>query len=258
MTSRNVMVTGASRGIGRAIAVALGGMKANVVVNYNSNQQAAEETAGDIVKAGGKAIIVKADVGNLNDHARLLEEASKAFGAIDLLVNNAGIAPKVRADMLEMQPESFDGLLSTNLRGPYFLTQRVAKQMIEDRSRFAEDVLPAIVNISSISAFTVSVNRAEYCIAKAGLSMMTQLFAARLAEHRIHVYEIRPGVIATDMTGPVKEKYDKLIAEGLFPIRRWGQPADIAMAVVAIAEGRLSYSTGQVLEIDGGFHIPRL
>ncbi len=258
MTTRNVIVTGASRGIGRAIAVALGTLKANVVVNYNSNQQAADETASEIVKAGGRAIIVKADVGNLADHDRLMNDAVKAFGAIDLLVNNAGIAPKVRADMLDMQPDSFDSLLTTNLRGPYFLTQRVAKQMVEKRGGFANDILPAIVNISSISAFTVSVNRAEYCIAKAGLSMMTQLYAARLAEHRIHVYEIRPGVIATDMTGPVKEKYDKLIAEGLFPIRRWGQPGDIAQAVVAIAEGRLSYSTGQVLEIDGGFHIPRL
>lgn len=219
-TNRTAIVTGASRGIGRGV--------------------------------------VQADIGNLGDHQKVLDAALNHFGRVDLLVNNAGVAPKVRADLLETGEESYDRLMDTNLKGPFFLTQLVAKDMIARRSQYLADQPPAIVNITSISAYTVSINRGEYCISKAGLAMMTQLFATRLAEHEINVYEIRPGVIATDMTGPVKEKYDKLIAEGLFPLRRWGQPQDIAKAVVAVASGLLPYSTGQVIDIDGGFHMTRL
>ena len=198
------------------------------------------------------------------------------FGRIDLLVNNAGVAPNVRADILEAGEESFDRLININLKGPYFLTQLVALQMIKqvegggERRKAKHEMnldssLPSppspsgmIVTISSISAYTASVNRGDYCIAKAGLGMMTALYATRLAEYGINVYEIRPGVIATDMTGPVKDKYDKLIAAGLTPIQRWGQPDDVGKAVVAIAGGLLPFSTGEVINVDGGFHLRRL
>jgi NAD(P)-dependent dehydrogenase (short-subunit alcohol dehydrogenase family) len=251
--SRTAIVTGASRGIGRAIAVALAGDRFNVVVNYNSNRDAADECARQIDAAGGRAHLVQGDIGKLADHERLVSEAAGAFGGIDLLVNNAGVAPKVRADMLAMGEDSYDHVLDTNLKGPFFLTQRVANHMIESRRP------GSIVNISSISAYTASVNRAEYCLAKAGIAMMTSLFAARLADHAINVYEVRPGIIATDMTSGVKDKYDKLILQdGITPIRRWGQPDDVARAVLAVARGLLPFSTGQVLDVDGGFHVQRL
>lgn len=253
---RTAMVTGASRGIGRAIAVALGGAGFNVVINYNSNAAAAEEAAKLVRDSGGggDAHIVQCDIGNCSDHAKVVDAAYERFGSLDLLVNNAGVAPKVRADLLEMGEESWDYVLDTNLRGPFFLTQLVANRMIAAKVSGG-----AIVSVSSISAYTASVNRGEYCVAKAGISMMTQLFAARLAEHGINVYEVRPGIIATDMTGPVKAKYDKLILEdGITPIRRWGQPEDVAKAVLAVAEGRLPFSTGEVLNVDGGFHLRTL
>lgn len=256
---RTAIVTGGSRGIGRAIAVALGTAGCRVVVNFNSNKAAASECAAEIERAGGQAMTVQADIGSTAGRAQLVEEAVGRFGVIDLLVNNAGIAPKVRADLLETAEASFDDLISTNLKGPFFLTQVIARHMIERRGEMPPDVQPAIINISSISAYTASINRGEYCISKSGVAMMTQLFAVRLAEHGINVYEVRPGVIATDMTGPVKAKYDKLILEdGLLPIRRWGQPEDVAKAVTAIASGALPYSTGQVIDVDGGFHIRRL
>jgi 3-oxoacyl-[acyl-carrier protein] reductase len=187
------------------------------------------------------------------DRERLVAETVKNFGRIDLLVNNAGVAPKVRADLLDAGEESFDRLININLKGPYFLTQLVARHMIEQ----AETVTnPKIITISSISAYTASLNRGDYCVAKAGLAMATQLYAARLAEHGINVYEIRPGIIETDMTGAVKEKYDDLIFnEGITPIRRWGQPEDVGKAVVAVATDLLPFSTGQVIDVDGGFHL---
>ena len=253
--TRCAIVTGGSRGIGRAVAVALGGAGWRVVINYHSNAAAAEEAAGLVRQAGGEAAIIQADIGNLAQHAAVVDAAVSRFGRIDLLVNNAGVAPKVRADLLEMGEESWDYVVDTNLKGPFFLSQRVARAMID------AGTAGQIVTIGSISAFTASINRGEYCIAKAGLGMMTALFATRLAEHGINVYEIRPGVIATDMTGPVKAKYDKLILEderGITPIRRWGQPEDIAAAVLAVAEGRFPFSTGQVFNVDGGFHLHRL
>jgi 3-oxoacyl-[acyl-carrier protein] reductase len=257
--ARTALVTGASRGIGRGIAVGLGAAGFQVAINYNASAEAARECAGLVEAAGGKALTVQADIGRGEDRLRLFGKVVGVFGRIDLLVNNAGVAPRVRADLLETSEQSFDDLLATNLKGPFFLTQLVARHMIERQGRQAEDVPPAIVNISSISAYTASTNRGEYCLSKAGVAMMTQLFAARLAEHGINVYEIRPGIIATDMTGPVKAKYDKLIhEEGLLPIRRWGQPEDVAKAVVAIATGALPYSTGQVIDVDGGFHVRRL
>ncbi len=258
---RTAIVTGASRGIGRAIAVALGGAGFNVVLNYNSNAAAADEAAKLVKDAGGDAATIQCDIGRCNDHAKVVDLAYERFGSLELLVNNAGVAPKVRADLLEMGEESWDHVLDTNLRGPFFLSQLAAKRMISTAKQRDghPSAFQAIVNISSVSAYTASVNRGEYCIAKAGISMMTRLLAARLAEHGINVYEVRPGIIATDMTGAVKAKYDRLILEeGILPIRRWGQPDDVAKAVLAVAEGRLPYSTGEVLNVDGGFHLRTL
>jgi 3-oxoacyl-[acyl-carrier protein] reductase len=249
------LVTGASRGIGRAIALALAGQKFSVVVNYAGNHAAAEEVCAKIGAMGAKSQAIQADISLPADRTRLVEEALKAFGRIDLLVNNAGVAPAKRADILDAtnaNEESFDRLININLKGPYFLTQLVANKMAAQKSG-------KIVNITSVSAYTASVNRGDYCIAKAGLSMMTKLFAARLAEFGINVYEIRPGVIETDMTGPVKAKYDELIFQkDLTPIHRWGQGEDVAKAVVAIATGLLPFSTGEVINVDGGFQLRRL
>lgn len=251
------IVTGASRGIGRAIAEALGSAGFNLVINYNANAAAADESAAAVKAAGGQAITVQADIGSTEDRQKLVDAAVAQFGSIELLVNNAGVAPKVRADLLETPEDSFDDVLGTNLKGPFYLTQLVAKRMIEQGANATQP--PAIVNIGSISAYTASVNRGEYCIAKAGIAMMTQLFAARLAEHGINVFEIRPGIIATDMTSGVQAKYDKLILEdGITPIRRWGKPSDIAKAVKAIAQGSFPFSTGEVINVDGGFHMHRL
>jgi NAD(P)-dependent dehydrogenase (short-subunit alcohol dehydrogenase family) len=252
------IVTGASRGIGRGIALALAGAGVDVVINYARNAAAAQEVADAVVALGAKAHPVAADIADAADRARLVEEAYQAFGSIDLLVNNAGVAPDVRADLLDAGEESFDRLIAINLKGPYFLTQLVARRMIEQVDTGAVTA-PKIVIVSSISAYTASVNRGDYCVAKAGLAMTTQLYAARLAAHGINVYEIRPGIIETDMTGPVKARYDKLILdEGLTPIRRWGQPEDVGRAVVAIAQDLLPFSTGQVIDVDGGFHLRTL
>ena len=260
---RCAIVTGGSRGIGRAIALALAAEGFDVVVNYARNAAAAEDVKREIEAQGRRALLVQADVSLTADRAKLVAETIAAFGHIDLLVNNAGVAPDVRADLLEASEESFDRLININLKGPYFLTQLVAREMIKQK---AEEKIgtgtissPAIVNITSVSAYAASVNRGDYCVAKAGLAMMTQLFASRLAEHGINVYEIRPGIIETDMTGPVKAKYDELIFEkDLTPIRRWGQTDDVAKAVVAIASGLLPFSTGEVINVDGGFHLRRL
>ncbi len=260
-TSRQIaIVTGASRGIGRGITLALAKAGFDCLINYASNRAAADEVAAEVAGLGGKTHLVQADISIARDRARILEEALAAFGRIDLLVNNAGVAPSVRADLLEASEESFDRLININLKGPYFLTQLVARQMLKQGADNVPGTSPAkIVNITSISAYTASINRGDYCIAKAGLAMMTQLYAARLADHGINVYEIRPGVIETDMTGPVKAKYDKMIfEEGLTPIRRWGKPEDVGRAVVAIATDLLPFSTGEVINVDGGFHTRRL
>jgi NAD(P)-dependent dehydrogenase (short-subunit alcohol dehydrogenase family) len=247
------LVTGASRGIGRGIALALARAGYDIVVNYVSNTAAAEEVGEEVEKTGAKAALVRADLALPADRTRLVAAAYEAFGGIDLLVNNAGVAPSVRADILDAGEESFDRLMAVNLKGPYFLTQQVARRMIDQRRP------GKIVTISSMSAYTASVNRGDYCIAKAGLSMLTKLFAARLAEHGINVYEVRPGIIATDMTGGVREKYDRLILdEGITPIRRWGTPDDVGKAVVAIATDLFPFSTGQVIDVDGGFHLRTL
>jgi NAD(P)-dependent dehydrogenase (short-subunit alcohol dehydrogenase family) len=259
------LVTGASRGIGRGIALELARIGRDVVVNYAANEAAARQTAADCVaaaKAAGqrtRAEICQADVSVAADRRKLIEFTREKFGRLDLLVNNAGVAPNVRADILEATEESFDRLIRTNVKGPYFLTQLAARWMIEQSKAAAPTARskPKIVTISSVSAYTASVNRGDYCISKAALSMLTPLFAARLAEHGINVYEIRPGIIATDMTGPVKEKYDALIRDGLTPIQRWGAPEDVGRAVAAIAQDLLPFSTGEVINVDGGFHLRR-
>ncbi len=249
------LVTGAGRGIGRGIALELARLGHHIVINYAGNSAAADECLEMVRAAGGDGITVQADVSSSDDRHRLVRETVEKYGRIDLLVNNAGVAPNVRADILEAGEESFDRLIGINLKGPYFLTQLVANQMISQNWR---EFAPQIVTISSISAYTASTNRGDYCIAKAGLGMLTALFAARLAEYGIGVYEIRPGVIATDMTGGVKEKYDKMIAEGAWPIKRWGEPSDIGRAVAAIARGDFPFSTGEVFNVDGGFHLRTL
>lgn len=259
------LITGASRGIGRGIALELAKAGHDLVINYAGNVEAARVTAGDCLAAARvagreiRAEICQGDISTNADRHKLISFTREKFGRLDLLVNNAGVAPNVRADILEAGEESFDRLIAINVKGPYFLTQLAAKWMIEEihNSKFKIQK-PKIITVSSISAYTASTNRGDYCVSKAALSMLTPLFAARLAELGINVYEIRPGVIATDMTGAVKEKYDKLIADGLTPIQRWGTPEDIGRAVAVIAGDAFPFSTGEVINVDGGFHLRRL
>ena len=253
------LITGASRGIGRGIALELAALGTHdLVINYAGNEKAALDTQAACQAAAGavRVEIIQGDISLAADRERMIAFVTDTFGRLDLLVNNAGVAPGVRADILEASEASFDRLININLKGPYFLTQRAAALMI--RSAPLSNAPRAVVNVTSISSFTASTNRGDYCIAKAGLSMMTRLYAVRLAGEGINVYEIQPGVIATDMTGAVKEKYDKLFADGLTPINRWGQPSDVGKAVAAVAMGHFPYSTGQVFEVDGGFHLHRL
>lgn len=236
------IVTGAASGIGLATAKKL--LEKGVCVVGMSRRDTMEDLGADFTYVSG-------DVGDSTDRDRLVNTALSKYGKVDILVNVAGVAPKVRADLLEMTEESYDYVMNINTKGTLFLTQRVAKEMIKNGSG-------SIVNISSMSAYTSSVNRGEYCISKAGASMITTLFADRLAEFGITVNEVRPGIIATDMTSKVQGKYDALIEGGLLPIGRWGRPEDIASAVWALCDGSLPYMTGQSINIDGGFHIRRL
>jgi 3-oxoacyl-[acyl-carrier protein] reductase len=258
------LVTGGSRGIGRGICLSLARAGFGVAINYTSDAEAAEEckrlcieAAPDAKKA--KLETVRADISDPKGRARLVEFIEREWGWIDVLVNNAGVAPNVRADLLEATEDSFDRLIAINLKGPYFLTQAVANYWVSGLQYLpAGRAKPKVINISSLSAYAASANRGDYCVSKAGLSMATQLFATRLAEYGINVYEVRPGIIATDMTAGVREKYDRMIAEGLTPIARWGTPEDVGHAVAAIAQGALPFSTGEVINVDGGFHIRRL
>jgi NAD(P)-dependent dehydrogenase (short-subunit alcohol dehydrogenase family) len=249
------MVTGGSRGIGRGIACALGRLGLELVVNYRSDQAAAEETIELALAAGASgARAIRADVSDVGEGARLIDAVMEQSGRIDVLVNNAGVAPRERLDLLETTPQSWDDVLATNLRGPFFLTQRAAKAMLECRAAG----LPGdrqIHFIGSISSVFVSVRRGEYCVSKAGLSMVAQLFAVRLAGEGIRVFDIRPGLIATDMTEPVRREYERRLAEGLAPINRWGTPEDVGQVVAALVAGHLPYATGNVLEVDGGLHL---
>ncbi len=257
MNKQTALVTGGSRGIGRAIVLELARRGWHVTFSFRSDRIAAEETLAVIQRANGSAEAVQADTGSEKDRQRLLAAALNHTGGLDLLVNNAGMAPRQRVDLLEISEDSFDEVMRTNLKGPFFLSVMAARAMIQQVQAGAP-YSPRIINIGSISAYTSSVRRGEYCLSKAGLGMMTSLFADRLASEGILVYELRPGIIDTEMTSGVHEKYDQLIEDGLLPIRRWGKPEDVARAVTAIAEGYLSYSTGEIINIDGGFHLRRL
>lgn len=251
------LVTGGSRGIGRATCVALAREGYTVVINYAGNLAAAEETLAEVEKAGGRGELCQADVGVREERALLLEFCMDTFGRLDVLVNNAAITSPERGDLLDVTEKAFDQVMKVNLKGPFFLSQAAAKLMIKLISD--KTILGGtIINMSSISAYASSTNRGEYCISKAGLSMATMVFADRLADEGIRVYEIRPGVIETDMTGPVHDKYTKRIREGLSPIRRWGKPQDVGKAVAMLARGDLAFSTGEVINVDGGFHFRRL
>lgn len=251
------IVTGSSRGIGRAVVEKLAALGHAVTVNYNSSRQAADTVVQQIEAQGGKAIAVKGNVGSSEDRQQLVEQTLANFGRLDVLVNNAGITSPGRLDLLDASEENWDLVLGTNLKGPFFLAQLAAREMIRliGKGRVRRG---SIVNVSSISAYAVSTNRADYCIAKAGMQMMTWLLADRLAEEKILVYEVCPGVIESDMTAPVKEKYDRLIAEGLTPIHRWGKPQDVANVVAALLRDEFSFCTGERINVDGGFHIRRL
>jgi NAD(P)-dependent dehydrogenase (short-subunit alcohol dehydrogenase family) len=251
-TSPVALVTGGSRGIGRGICVELARADYAVAVNYAANDEAARATRA--LLGAAPSLLCQADVGIAADRERLVDEVLAQWGRIDVLVNNAGITSVGRRDILEATEESWDRVLAVNLKGPYFLTQRVAREMVRRHGSLSN---PAIVNITSLSAYAASTNRGDYCISKAGLSTVTQLFALRLAEHGIRVFEVRPGVIDTDLTAVVHERYTQLIAEGLSPIRRWGTPADVGRAVVALATGAIPFSTGDMVNVDGGFHIRR-
>jgi 3-oxoacyl-[acyl-carrier protein] reductase len=249
------IVTGASRGIGRSIALELASLGYDLVVNRAQEQP--PEVLEEAGALGARCEFAPGSIAEADVRARIVELTKAKFSRCDMLVNNAGAAPLKRTDILQATEESFDRVVGINLKGPYFLTQLVANWMVEQRQQAPQRPL-RIVNIGSISAYTSSPSRGEYCISKAGVAMMTKLYADRLAEYDIGVFEISGGIIETDMTRVVKEKYDKLIAEGLTPTRRWGQPADLAKVVSAIAEGRLDFSTGTVINVDGGFHLRRL
>ena len=242
------VVTGGSRGIGKAIAEELLRKDYTVIVTARSKSSDTEEMEKQYPD---KLIFVPCDISDPESRKNLVAFTEENFGKLDLLVNNAGVAPRERKDILEITPDDFDYLMDINLKGTFFVTQEFAPLLIKnEKSR--------IVNISSMSAYTASVNRGEYCISKAGISMITKLFAARLAEYGVSVIEIRPGIIETDMTSKVKEKYEKLIAEGITPIARMGKPEDVAKCVASVAEGNFDFCTGTVIDCDGGFNVRRL
>jgi 3-oxoacyl-[acyl-carrier protein] reductase len=251
------LITGGSRGIGLGIARSLAKVGFDLAINGVREETAVQAALEELRELGADVLYCRGDVGDSAARNAILGQIRGHFGRLNVLVNNAGVAPKERKDILEATEESFDYVLSTNLKSSYFLSQAAANWMIEQRSQ-DESFEGTIINVSSISATVVSTNRGEYCVAKAGMSMATQLFAARLGEYNIPVYEVRPGVIATDMTAKVTEKYDKLIADGLMVQPRWGLPEDVGKAVAALSIGSFPYSTGQVIMVDGGMNIPRL
>lgn len=253
---KTAIVTGGTRGIGLAISKKLGMEGYQVVLVASSGAEVYEKQLHDLKKMGIISHYIEADVGNTKSHDRIVKETVEKFGGIHVLVNNAGVAPRVRADLLDMTEESFDRVLGINLKGTMFLTKQVAKQMIKQPVEGKKR--GTIVNVSSCSAEVVSLNRGEYCVSKAGISMLTKLYAARLAPEQIFVHEVRPGVIHTDMTETVQEKYDRIIEEGRFPIARWGEPEDVANVVNALCGDQFLYTTGDVIRVDGGFHISQL
>ncbi len=251
------LVTGGARGIGLGVALKLAESGFALAISGRRPLKQVKPALDQIRKRSSASIYIQADVSSSEDRDRLLRGVKKNFGRLDVLVNNAGIAPRVRADILEAEEESFDELIATNLKGPYFLTQAAASWMIRQQAGGSK-VHRAIINISSVSATVASVNRGDYCISKAGVAMATRLWAVRLAEYDIGVYEVRPGIIETDMTAGVRAKYDDLIEGGLLLEKRWGTPADVGSAVCLLASGELPYATGAVLAVDGGLAVPRL
>jgi NAD(P)-dependent dehydrogenase (short-subunit alcohol dehydrogenase family) len=257
------LITGSTHGIGMAITLELAKIGYSVVINGASTNSLPKNyinSLRDIYQQDWERnhIFVQADISKRADREIIIKAIKEKYNRIDTLINNAGVPPVERKDLLEASEESFERVIKTNLQGPYFLTQTIANWMISLKNSWKEGYNPCIINISSISSFASSPNRGEYCVSKAGMSMMTKLYADRLAEYGISVYEIQPGIIKTSMTEPVKEKYDKLIREGLLPIKRWGLPIDVAKAVISIVRGSLPYSTGNVIYVDGGFHLRRL
>ncbi len=252
------LVTGSRRGIGLGIVRALGKEGYFPIVSDIISAHEAQSVLDELKAEGIDAAYIKCDISKTEDRKAVFSEINESYGRIDLLVNNAGVAPRVRLDILETTEESFDFLMNVNLRGTFFMCQEAANLMIAMQERGLEDYSPRIVNISSMSVYTASTSRGEYCISKAGIAMVTMLFADKLAENGIPVFEVRPGIIDTDMVTTVHEKYEKLISEGVTPIRRFGLPSDVANCVLAAASGLLDFSTGQVLNADGGFHIRRI
>jgi 3-oxoacyl-[acyl-carrier protein] reductase len=251
---RVALVTGGTRGIGLGIARALTAEGWELAL---CGVRSGDEVRGTLDQLGGRAEYFQADVASRADRDRLAAAVSERWGALNALVNNAGRAPSVRADILEASENSFEALVRVNLQGPYCLTQAIARQMVSRRAA-DPNFHPAIVFITSVSAEMASTGRGEYCVTKAGLAMAARLFAARLAASAIPVYEVRPGIIATDMTAPVRETYDARIADGLVPERRWGKPEDVGRVVAALLRGDLPYATGSIIHVDGGLTIPRL
>jgi 3-oxoacyl-[acyl-carrier protein] reductase len=257
MSNRRALVTGGTRGIGLGVARALARERWDLALGGVRPEADVKDTVEELRREGNTVHYVRGDLARADDRARLIADVRERFGVVNALVNNAGRAPRVRADLLEATEESFEEVLRTNLQGPYFLTQALARDQVE-RRRTDPSFEASLIFVTSVSAEMASPNRGEYCVSKAGLSMAARLFAARLAEHGIPVYEIRPGIIATNMTAAVRETYDRRIADGLVPDRRWGQPDDVGRVVAALVRGDLPYATGTVINVDGGLSIPRL
>jgi NAD(P)-dependent dehydrogenase (short-subunit alcohol dehydrogenase family) len=257
MTRPVALVTGGTRGIGLGIAHALLKRGYDLALSGQRSARDVEAAVSALTVAGATVHYVRSNIASAEDRVSLVDEVISRFGRIDVLVNNAGRAPRVRADLLEATGESFDEVLATNLRGPYFLTQSVARAMIDLRRRDSSS-RPSIVFITSVSAEMASGHRGEYCVSKAGLAMAARLYAVRLAAEGIAVFDVRPGVIETDMTAPVRDAYDQRIADGLIPAGRWGTADDVGAAVAALVSGDVPYATGSVLHVDGGLHVPRL
>ena len=251
------LITGSRRGIGLGIAIELAQAGFRVVLNGTAAIEDSQDSIRTVQSTGTECHYIQADISNTAERAETISKIKSNFGRLNILVNNAGVAPSPREDILIAAEESFDRLMRINLKGPYFLTRDVANWMI-DQQKSAPEQKFKIINISSINAFTASPSRGEYCISKAAMGMMTALFAARLAEYGIGVFEIRPGITKTDMTAVVKDKYDQLISEGLVPIARWGLPQDIGKAALALCLDYFPYSTGEVINVDGGFHLKTL
>jgi len=252
------IVTGAARGIGHGIAKKLADDGYAVAIFDILKFSDVKENIVQIKEKNIPVLYFQGDLTNKEDRNNFVKEVLEEYGRIDFLVNNAGVAPKVRKDILETTEESYDFVMDINLKGTFFFTQKIANIMIAEKEDNEIEIEPKIVNIASSSSYTSSPGRGEYCISKAGISMITKLFADRLAEYGINVYEVRPGIIYTDMTNVVKDKYDRLIDEGITPIKRWGYPEDIAKAVSVFCSGMLDFSTAEVINVDGGFHLRRL